>query len=110
VTEEARRLSFARRYLAEHLSRLGWARRAAFAAAAPVVLGIMARISVESPPELLARFRVPRKVIREAYRDSPLLAALARDALRPVRHLLRDAGLATAATRWLWRAFGIWED
>jgi len=110
VTEEARHLSFARRYLSEHLPHLGFPRRALFAVAAPLVLGIMSRLSVESSPDLLAHFQVPGGVIREAYADNPAHAATAREAVRPVRQLVQRAGLAPAATRWLWQVFGIWED
>jgi hypothetical protein len=110
VTEEARHMSFARRYLAEQLPRLGLLRRAAFAVAAPIVLGLMARISVESSPDLLAHFQVPPEVVREAYTDNPAHAATAREAVRSARQVIQRAGLAPAATRWLWRAFGIWED
>jgi len=110
VTEEARHISFARRYLAEHLPQRGPLRRALFAVVAPVVLGIMSRLSVESSPDLLAHFGVPPEVAREAYTDNPGHAATAREAVRPVLQVVRDAGLTPASTRWLWRAFSLWED
>lgn len=110
VMEEARHICFARRYLEEHVPALSpfamWQLRIRM----PIVFSQMARGMLEPPRKLLARFRVPAAVIREAYDENPehrraLLAGLA-----SVRELCDALRIVTPKTVWIWQRLGIWPE
>jgi P-aminobenzoate N-oxygenase AurF len=104
ITEEARHLCFARQLLRERVGALSGPRRAALIAIAPVVLAIMARAMLDPPGELVARFGIPRDVVRAAWGASPEHRARIRDSLAKVRALCDELGLVYAP---LWRRLGI---
>jgi hypothetical protein len=67
VTEEARHISFARHYIRNQVPRLGPIRRTALSIATPVIMVIGARIMLDDSANLRREFKIPRKVMREAY-------------------------------------------
>ena len=107
VTEEARHLSFAREYLRTHVPALGPARRALLALAAPVILGLMARLMLQPRRRLIERYRIPREVVREAYLENPRHADSVRASLGKVRALCQELGLITPRSQRLWRRLGV---
>ncbi|HEX3947024.1 MAG TPA: diiron oxygenase [Acidimicrobiales bacterium] len=109
VTEEARHLSFARRYLKEKVPRLGWARRQVLALAAPALLGVMARQMLFPSGSFGRAGGIPDAVLRQA-RHSAEADALLRASVAKVRRLCGELGLLHPVSRTLWRAFGIWDD
>jgi hypothetical protein len=108
VTEEARHLCFARRYLREHVGRLGPMRRAWLALRAPMILGVMAQMMLRPSRHVVRTYGIPRGVIREAYTRNPHHRAETLAALDKTRTLCREVGLVTPWSLRLWQAFGIW--
>ena len=108
TTEEARHLSFARKYLQHTVPGLGRLRRLQLALLAPVVLGVMARLMLQPPGDLVRRFGVPADVVRAANR-SRAGRQLLQDSVGKTRRLFRELGLITPASKALWRAAGLWD-
>ncbi|MBI5516942.1 MAG: diiron oxygenase [Deltaproteobacteria bacterium] len=106
ITEEARHLCFAKRFLEERSPRLGALRRAQLQALAPVVLRSTAAAMLRVPGDLVARYQVPPEALREAHRG-PLARQRVREGLAPVYALCQRVGLAPPALGFLWRAVGI---
>ena len=107
VTEEARHLSFARRYLQRAVPGLSRGRRAALAVGAPVVLAAMADMMLKPSPQLIQRYEIPRDVIDEAYTDNPAHRAAVVESLRKVRALCDELGLTAGRYGRLWRRLGL---
>src|SRR5207247_10425361 len=107
VTEEARHLSFARHYLKRNVSDLGWFRRQQLAIRVPIILGQMASLMLRPSKAVVRTYRIPRSVIKEAYKDNPEARQYVRDSLRKVRNLCVNLGIVTPPAKRLWRAFGI---
>lgn len=108
TTEEARHLSFARKYLQRTVPGLGRLRRLQLALLAPVVLGVMARLMLQPPRDLVRRFGIPGDVVRAANR-SPAGRQLLKDSVGKTRRLFRELGLITPASKALWKAAGLWD-
>jgi hypothetical protein len=108
VTEEARHLSFARRYLRETVPRLGWGRRQVLAVATPALLGVMARQMLYPSGSFGRANGIPPAVLREAQR-SARAGQLLGQSVAKVRRLCDDLGLLNPVSRVLWRAFRIWD-
>ena len=108
VTEEARHLSFARHYLKREVPRLGAIRRNLLAIRAPFILGQMAGMMLRPTPEIVKAYRIPRSVLRQAYRSRSAREGVW-DSLRKVRQLLTELGLVTPVSKPIWKAFGIWD-
>lgn len=109
VTEEARHLSFARHFLEDRVPKLPRHRREILTFAAPVILGVMARLMLQPSSDMIHRFQIPDGVVREAYTDNPEHRAETRKSLRKVRELLDGLGLVTPASLPLWEHFRLWE-
>jgi hypothetical protein len=109
VIEEARHMSFARAYLLRHAPRLGWFSRNLLALRSPFILGNMATLMLEPSPQFVHRYQIPKEVVRQAYRDSPVFAGLRRDSLAKTRRLCQELGLIAPPYSWIWRAFRIGE-
>ncbi len=106
VTEEARHLSFAERFVRERAPRLGLARRAFLAVRIPIILGEMSRQMLTAPRWLAREYAIPRSALREAYRGERHRARLAGGAAR-VRRLAEDLDLVGPLTDPLWRLWRI---
>jgi hypothetical protein len=109
TTEEARHLSFARKYLQRTVPELGRLRRLELALTAPVVLGIMARLMLQPTGDLVRHFGVPRDVVRAANR-SRAGRQLLKDSVGKTRRLFRELGLITPTAKVLWVAAGLWDN
>ncbi|RIK97214.1 MAG: diiron oxygenase [Proteobacteria bacterium] len=109
ITEEARHLSFARAYLRRHVPRLGTLKRTLLRIRTPLLFGQMARVMMEPTPAMIARYGIPKAVLREAYR-SPAALAQRVAALRKPRELCVELGIAVPPFDRLWRRMGIWDD
>ena len=73
TTEEARHLSFARHYMHRTVPQLGRFRRLGLTIISPLVLGIMARLMLWPPGDLVRHYDVPRDVrpVRQQQRREP---------------------------------------
>lgn len=109
VTEEARHLSFARHFLKQEVPKLGFVRRNLLAVLGPVILGVMSRLMLEPPSDLVRHCAVPRPVVRHAMR-SPEGRRLLEGSVEKTRKLWHELGLMTPAARATWKAMGIWAD
>ena len=109
TTEEARHLSFARHYLHRRVPELGFVRRQALAVIAPLVLGIMTRVMLWPPGDLIRHGGVPRQVVRRA-NWSPAGRQLLKDSVAKTRKLFVELGLVTPLAKKLWQAVGLWDQ
>ncbi|MGH9283576.1 MAG: AurF N-oxygenase family protein [Acidimicrobiales bacterium] len=107
VAEEARHLSFARHYLNERTPRMSRSRRAVLALMAPVVLGVMARLMLRPPGDLIREFDIGKDVLRAAF-DTPEAKATLAESVAKTRRLWVELGLVGPFSRQLWKAAGIW--
>ncbi|HVW32321.1 MAG TPA: diiron oxygenase [Acidimicrobiia bacterium] len=109
TTEEARHLSFARKYLQRRVPDLSRWRRLHLALHAPIVLGVMARLMLWPSGDLVRHFGVPGDVVRAANR-SPQGRQLLKDSVAKTRRLFIELGLVTPAAKLAWRAAGLWDS
>jgi hypothetical protein len=109
IAEEARHISFARHYLRHRVPRLSRARRKALGVAAPLILGVMARIMLAPPGPMVRYFGIPKDVIREAYGDDAWRAEL-KNCVAKVRDLAADLGMVDGVTKRVWQAVGLWDE
>lgn len=110
IIEEARHLSFARAYLRRHVPDLPAPRLLLLRVRTPLILGQMARLMMEPSPAMIAEYGIPRDVIQRVYRRNPAHRRRAADALRKVRELCVELGIAAPPFDRLWRRMGIWTD
>ena len=94
ITEEARHLAFARAYLREQVPKLSPVRKRALAILAPIILHVMARMMLDPPVELLARYGAPEKQLREVYKNDPEHRASIEASLGKVRALMKELLIA----------------
>jgi hypothetical protein len=108
TTEEARHLSFARKYLQRTVPELGFFRRFHLAVIAPLVLGIMARLMLLPSGDLVRHFAVPGDVVRAA-NGTRASRQLLKDSVAKTRKLFVELGLITPFSKTLWKAVGLWD-
>lgn len=108
IAEEARHLSYARSALQQLAPGLSPWRRQLLGISAPVVLGLMVRLMLIPGRDLRRTAKVPRMVLRDAFR-APAGRKLLRDAASKPRNLLGELGLITPIGRLVWKAVGLWE-
>jgi hypothetical protein len=109
VTEEARHLSFARHYMKRRVPSLNWVQRQILGFGAPLILGAMAQMMLAPSPELIKTYRIPRFVVRRAYRKNPDARRFVYASLTKVRRLAAEIGIINPVTKLVWKAFRIWE-
>jgi hypothetical protein len=109
TTEEARHLSFARKYMQRTVPELGFLRRLHLAIIAPLVLGIMARLMLLPSRDLVRHFGVPGDVVRAA-NTSRAGRQLLKDSVAKTRKLFVELGLITPLSKPLWKAVGLWDN
>jgi hypothetical protein len=107
ITEEARHLCFARNYLQRNVPKLGWFARLRLSIAVPFILGEMARMMLEPSQSMIARFGIPKSVVREAYTDNPAHKRRVRASLASVAKLCIELGLLTERNAFLWKLRGL---
>ncbi|MEQ8279869.1 MAG: diiron oxygenase [Deltaproteobacteria bacterium] len=109
VLEEARHICFAKRYIEEHVPRLGVMNRLHLMGRVPFVLAIMARQMLEAPSVVVDAYGVPASVVRAAYRDNPEHRANLRRSVTPIVELSARVGILNPTTLPLWRRLGLVE-
>ncbi len=108
VTEEARHICFAKSFLREHVPALSAWKMLQLQIRTPLILWQMATLMLEPPRVLVKRYRIPRAVIREAYRESVQQRLALLDSLADIRELCAELRIATPANAWVWQRLGIW--
>lgn len=108
ITEEARHLSFARLYLRRNVPRLGAFRKRMLQVRTPLILGQMSQQMMRPSAQIVARYGIPKAVLREAYAANPLHRQRTAEAVAKVRKLCEDLGIVTPGTVNLWKAFHLW--
>ena len=106
VTEEARHLCFATRFMEENVPRLGTLRSWQLRTCAPFVLAGTVAPMLRVPTDVVRAFAIPRAIVRQAH-QSPLHRARVHDGLRAVHRLCERVGLVTPTTERLWNWFGL---
>ena len=109
VTEEARHICFARKFLRHRVPALSPARRVWLAVETPLLLAEMTRQMMRPSAHVVRTYGIPSAVVDEAFERSPVHRALVMDSLAKVRALCDELGLVTAWTRPAWRRLGIWD-
>lgn len=89
VTEEARHMRFAERYVAEHFASVSRPGRALMRAIAPTILRENARVMLQPCPAIAKEFAIPRDVLRKAYGRKSSYEAWVAEIAAPVLGLLR---------------------
>jgi hypothetical protein len=110
VTEEARHLSFARHYLRRHVPALGPVKRSLLRLRTPFILAQMSQLMMRPSRQIVAHYRIPREVIREAYTQNPTHRARTAESLAKVRTLCCELGIVNPRLVALWRRLGIWPE
>jgi len=106
ITEEARHICFASRYLAETFPALGAYRATALRVAAPfIVAGTMIQM-MRLPRDVVARHAVPRSAVRQMQRSQDFREQVIRG-VRPVHALCSKVGIITPRTEVVWKWFGL---
>ncbi|MFV2177928.1 diiron oxygenase [Actinomadura sp. LOL_016] len=103
IAEEARHISFAHRFLHEHVSRQTRAGRAVTSIAYPLIMRWLAGAIMAPPAEMAKEFGIPRKVIREAFWSRPHSREILRGYFGDVRMLAEELGLMNPVAKLLWR-------
>ncbi len=109
IAEEARHISFARHYLKHRVPRMNRVRRKSLGVAAPLILGLMARIMLAPPGAMVKHFGIPKDVIREAY-GSEAWAQELKNCVAKIRDLAAELGMINGFTRSIWKAVGVWDE
>ena len=107
VTEEARHVCFAERYLQAHLPRCTRWQRVKLAWAIPLIIGESKRIMLEPDARLIARFGIPRSALRGAFGPGSEHRATVAAVVEPVRALCEQHGLFRRQHAAWWRALGL---
>jgi hypothetical protein len=108
ITEEARHLSFARLYLRRNVPRLGTFKKRMLRLRTPLILGQMSQQMMRPSAQIVARYRIPKAVLREAYGDNPQHRERTIEAVAKVRKLCQELDIITPKTVKLWKAFHLW--
>jgi hypothetical protein len=108
VTEEARHLSFARQVISRDAPRLNRAQRRIVAFLAPLALGVLTRVMLRPPKDMIRYFKIPKDVVAEAY-AAPEAKRIASESVARTRRLLAEVGLMNRNSRRVWKAMGIAE-
>jgi len=110
VTEEARHVCFAERYLEEHVPHLGAAKLFALRLQTPFVLRETANQMLRPPKRFLEQTGIPSSVARDAFGTGTEFRRLIEEGVRPVRELCVRLGIVTPAWVPLWRRLAIWSS
>jgi len=106
VTEEARHLCFATRFLRENIPRMGAFARARLRVLAPFVIRGTVNQMLRLAPEIVRAYEIPPAVVREVH-ASPEYRERVREGIRPVRELCEDVAILTPIMEPLWKWFGL---
>jgi hypothetical protein len=106
VTEEARHLCFAERFLEESVPRLGAFARARLRLSAPFILAGTVAPMLRLPGDVVRAHAIPAEVVREVH-ASPVHRARVREGIHPVRELCARIGILTPRLERLWTWLGL---
>jgi hypothetical protein len=106
VTEEARHLCFAQRFLEQSVPRLGAVGRARLRLLAPFILAGTVAPMLRVPADVVRAHAIPAEVVR-AVHASPVHRARVREGIRPVRDLCERTRILTPRLGWLWSWLGL---
>jgi hypothetical protein len=106
ITEEARHICFASRFLTETFPVLGSYRANALRVGAPFVVGATMIQMMRLPPDIVSRHGVPRAVVREMRRGHAFREQVIRS-VKPVHALCVKLGIVTPRTEFIWRWLGL---
>lgn len=107
VTEEARHLSFARSYLKRRAATFSWLDRLQLGISTPIILSVMTAMMFRPSPQLVAKYRIPKTVLAEAYTNNPTATANELAAICKVRKLCAELGVFGRCYRLWWRELGL---
>ncbi|WP_460308482.1 AurF N-oxygenase family protein [Actinocorallia aurea] len=107
IAEEARHISFAHRFLREHIGKQGRIARFVTSIIYPLVMRWLGGAIVVPPPEFGKEFQIPREVLKEAFWEAPKSRQMLRDCFYDVRMLADQLGLMNPVSRAVWRRCGI---
>ena len=99
VAEEARHISF--------VPQLDPIRKAALSVLVPITMRVACDLIIIPTKELTTDMGVPRRVVKEAYWDSPEAKTMLSDLFADVRGLAEEIGLMNPVSRRLWKLLGI---
>jgi hypothetical protein len=106
VTEEARHLCFAERFMEENVPRLGPVARTRLRVLAPFILAGTVSPMLRLPGDIVRAHAIPAAVVREVHASATHRARI-RDGIRPVRDLCARIGILTPRLEWLWTWLGL---
>ncbi|RJQ81179.1 diiron oxygenase [Pseudonocardiaceae bacterium YIM PH 21723] len=107
IAEEARHISFAHKFITEHVARSTRFQRAVLGVYLPLIMRIAADAIQRPPAEFVRKFDVPGSAMRQAFWEHPEATKQLGEYFADVRKLAEDIGLLNSRTRWLWRRLGI---
>ncbi|WP_018655632.1 AurF N-oxygenase family protein [Actinomadura flavalba] len=107
IAEEARHISFAHRFLHEHVSRQNKAGKGITSVAYPLIMRWLAGAIMSPPKEFAREFGIPRKVMREAFWKRNESRDIMRDYFGDVRMLADELKLMNPVAKALWRTLKI---
>lgn len=107
VTEEARHLCFAHKYLERNVPKLGFFARLRLSIVVPIIFSQMAKLMLEPSPAIVKRYNIPASVIKEAYSDNELHKLRVRQSLESVQDLCKKLGVLKPRDGWWWRLLGL---
>jgi hypothetical protein len=106
VTEEARHVCFAERYLQEHLGGLSKLQRQRVAWAVPVICGYSSSLMLMPDRRLARRFGLPRQVVRKLYGRGSEFRRILTVLAAPIQRLCAQHGMLQPRHLRAWNACG----
>jgi hypothetical protein len=105
VTEEARHISFARHYMRNRIPKMNRVHRGVLSVVFPIFMVVGARLMLLPGRKYLKDCRVPRKVVKNAYK-TPTGRAMLANSVHRARGLAYELRLMNPTARFVWRAIG----
>lgn len=93
--------------LKSHAATLTWFDRLLLGIGAPIILSVMTAMMFRPSPQLIAKYRIPKHVLAEAYKNNPAAKADDLAAIRRVRKLCTEVGVLDRYYRLWWRLLGL---
>ena len=106
VTEEARHVCFAERFLHEHLPELSSVARWRLQLVLPPSFAQAAQMMLVPPPALCERFGIPQQTLRRAFGPGSEHRRRLGRIVQPVRALCAEHGLQSTLSDWWWKRCG----
>ncbi|MGK5557523.1 AurF N-oxygenase family protein [Actinomadura kijaniata] len=110
VAEEARHISFGRRFIRHHVPRMAAPSRFLLSLGVPPTAKIMAVVILTPPASMAGAFDIPRHVVRHSYWRSAESRDVIAEAVSGLRELCAEVGLVNPVSKQLWKALGIWRN